>query len=88
MPFAGDAGFAPQVWVFALTRIFRFDVNLGNAVAANIQGVGMDYLSVPSNLTSNITGKHPTKSLSQTCHGLVHLLLIKETAVLITSFGV
>lgn len=69
-PFAGDAGFAPQVWAFALTGIFRFDVNFGDAVAANIQGVEMGYLSVSSSLTSHITGKHPMKSLSQACNGL------------------
>ena len=72
------------------TRIFGFDVNFGGAVADNLQEAGLDDLAVPSSLTPHTTGRHPTKSLSQACRGLVHLLLITEMAVLIkyTSFGV
>jgi len=73
-----------------LTRIFRFDVNFGGAVADNLQEARLEDLMVPSSLPPYMIGKHHTKSLSQACHELVHLFLIKEMAVLIkcTSFGV
>lgn len=72
-----------------LTKIFGFDVNFGGAVADNLQEAGLGDLTVHSSLPPHMTGKHPTKPLSQACHELVHLLLIMEMAVLIkcTSFG-
>lgn len=76
--------------LYGLTRIFRSDINFAVAVADSLQKAGLDDLTVPSSLTPHTTGKHPTKSLSQACRELVHLLLIVEMAVLIkcTSFGV
>lgn len=71
-------------------RIFRFDVNFGGAVADNLWYASLGDLTVSSSLPLHMTGKYPTKSLSQACHELVHLLLIMEMAMLIkcTNFGI
>lgn len=63
--------------------------NFQGAVADNLQEVGLDDSIITYSFILHMTGKHPTKSLSQSCRELVHLLLIMEMAVLIKlpSFG-
>lgn len=65
------------------------DVNVQGAVADNFQEAGLDDSIITYSLILHMTGKYPTKSLSQSCRELVHLLLFMEMAVLIklTIFG-